>query len=202
MYINIAYVEDNPLDITIIKRTLYNNQPEGYVIRYQLDEYITLHDALIKLYARNPDIVLLDLNLPDSTGFDTFHQLSATVKSPIIVLSGMTDLELSLQCMREGAAGYLAKDWIKDNPLLLHFNCLHIHQLYRQQVEIQDFIQERLGKFRPLIPRCKWCEKRIGTFSLRDESNNEWFTYENYFRRYGINFTDGACEECMKEMTK
>ncbi len=56
------------------------------------------------------DLVLLDLSLPDSWGFDSFakvHNLAPNV--PIIVLSGIGDKKLANRAMRQGARGYLIK---------------------------------------------------------------------------------------------
>jgi len=56
------------------------------------------------------DVVLLDLSLPDSQGFDTFSKLRANSKGlPIILLTGMEDEELGMRAVREGAQDYMVK---------------------------------------------------------------------------------------------
>ncbi len=56
------------------------------------------------------DIILIDLNLPDSTGIETFSALKeAAPELPIVILSGRDDDELALQAMHEGAQDYLVK---------------------------------------------------------------------------------------------
>lgn len=72
-----------------------------------------LSKALTELSQNVYDIVLLDLSLPDSHGFDTFLQvylLSSGSGVPIVVLTGMNDEALALRAVREGAQDYLIKD--------------------------------------------------------------------------------------------
>ena len=56
------------------------------------------------------DAVLLDLNLPDSVGGETFRKLRAAVPTlPIIILSGTDDEELAVKLVQEGAQDYFIK---------------------------------------------------------------------------------------------
>jgi signal transduction histidine kinase len=56
------------------------------------------------------DVVLLDLGLPDSQGFATVATMRAAVPHvPIIVLTGLDDLDLAVRAVREGAQDYLVK---------------------------------------------------------------------------------------------
>ena len=65
------------------------------------------------------DVILLDLGLPDSAGYETFsgiHQQAP--KIPIVVLSGLEDEELAMRTVREGAQDYLVKDKLIGDLLL------------------------------------------------------------------------------------
>ena len=62
------------------------------------------------LATRQFDAVLLDLNLPDSRGMDTFERLRAVVPEvPLIVHTGIHDDEVALQARRLGAQDYVVK---------------------------------------------------------------------------------------------
>jgi signal transduction histidine kinase len=62
--------------------------------------------------------VLLDLGLPDSQGFATVATMRAAVPHvPIIVLTGLNDLELGVQAVREGAQDYLVKGTVTADTL-------------------------------------------------------------------------------------
>lgn len=56
------------------------------------------------------DAILMDLNLPDMSGVEVLRKLRLNrVATPVIVLSGQTDLETKIRCLGAGADDYLAK---------------------------------------------------------------------------------------------
>src|ERR1700723_3449404 len=60
------------------------------------------------------DIILLDLNLPDLSGFEVLRQLrSAKVKSPVFILSGLASIEDKIKGLGLGADDYLTKPFHK-----------------------------------------------------------------------------------------
>jgi two-component system, cell cycle response regulator CtrA len=66
-----------------------------------------------KLY--DYDIILLDLNLPDMPGFDVLKSLRVSkVNTPILILSGMADIELKVRGLGYGADDYMTKPFHKD----------------------------------------------------------------------------------------
>lgn len=102
----ILLVEDNAGDVILINKML-NTAPA----RYEMLHASSLNGALTAL-AYTPDIqaVLLDLNLDDSQGVDTIMRLADAVPAmPIIVLTGVEDVELAQQAVRKGAQDYLVK---------------------------------------------------------------------------------------------
>src|ERR1700759_3505449 len=61
------------------------------------------------------DIILLDLNLPDMSGFDVLRKLRGSkVKSPVLVLSGLASIEDKIKGLGFGADDYLTKPFHKD----------------------------------------------------------------------------------------
>lgn len=65
-----------------------------------------------------PDVVLLDLNIRDSFGIETYHQVHALFEeSTIVVLSGLDDKKLALQIVSSGAQDYLLKTGINSAVL-------------------------------------------------------------------------------------
>lgn len=64
------------------------------------------------------DIILLDLTLPDCDGLDTVESVASIVHdTPIVIMTGNSDLSMGEASLRVGAADYLVKDFI--NPALL-----------------------------------------------------------------------------------
>ena len=67
----------------------------------------------------NIDVILLDLGLPDSAGYETFNGIHQQApKIPIVVLSGLEDEELAMRTVREGAQDYLVKNELIGDLLL------------------------------------------------------------------------------------
>ena len=69
-----------------------------------------LSTGLAALAVKPPAVVLLDLNLPDSHGADTFREVLHRAPSvPVVVLSGRDDEELAITAIHQGAQDYLVK---------------------------------------------------------------------------------------------
>jgi len=69
-----------------------------------------LESALSTAEALRPDIVLLDLNLPDSRGLFTFLRFRQSLpRLPVVVLTGIEDEDLGVLAVKEGAEDFLTK---------------------------------------------------------------------------------------------
>jgi two-component system sensor histidine kinase UhpB len=65
-----------------------------------------------------PDVILLDLNIRDSSGIETYEKINSVFKeAPIVVLSGMDDRNLALRIVAKGAQDYLLKNEINGGAL-------------------------------------------------------------------------------------
>jgi len=69
----------------------------------------SLRDARRQMALQTPDIVLLDLQLPDGSGMDLFADPQLTAQSEIVLITGHASLDTSIQALRLGAADYLIK---------------------------------------------------------------------------------------------
>ncbi len=76
---------------------------------YQVFESETAADGLAQAAARNPDLVLLDLGLPDQDGLVVTERLRDWAKMPIIVLSARGKEEDKIKALDAGADDYLTK---------------------------------------------------------------------------------------------
>lgn len=76
----------------------------------------TGQDGLKKFAELSPDIVLLDVNLPDASGIDLLDQMKAySEETPIIVMSGLGTIDIAVAAMRKGAETFLTKPYDIDN---------------------------------------------------------------------------------------
>jgi two-component system KDP operon response regulator KdpE len=76
---------------------------------YQLVEAASGREALSQAGARNPDLILVDLGLPDMDGVDVTRKLREFTKAPIIVLSARGQERDKVDALDAGADDYLTK---------------------------------------------------------------------------------------------
>lgn len=105
----ILLVEDNPGDVELVREAL----SELSSWRCVLDSVDRLATAIARLAPESRhgvDVVLLDLNLPDSAGIATLVELQrAAPHVPVVVLTGSDDDTRALEALRKGAQDYLVK---------------------------------------------------------------------------------------------
>jgi two-component system, NtrC family, response regulator AtoC len=69
----------------------------------------TLRDARKQIALQQPDLVLLDLKLPDGNGMDLFADPQLVANSEVVLITGHASLDTSIQALRMGAADYIVK---------------------------------------------------------------------------------------------
>jgi signal transduction histidine kinase len=105
--LNVLLVDDDALDRRLVGLVLVK---AAGLIRFNIDYAQTLTEAVEKLPTISVDIILLDLNLPDSRGTETVQKISSMVPNvPIVVLTGLDDEEAGLDAISGGAEDYLVK---------------------------------------------------------------------------------------------
>src|SRR5881409_2172836 len=98
-------IEDNAADAAIVREML-----EGVRTAFQMQVADRLETGIQALKENQFDVVLADLNLPDSYGVDTFVALQAARPDlPIILLTGLEDEQIAEQAVKRGAQDYLVK---------------------------------------------------------------------------------------------
>ncbi len=106
--IRLLLIEDNPGDARLIREML--RDAGGTHTAVELAHADRLALGLEQLWKHVTDVVLLDLTLPDSQGFETFTSLHVQVPDvAIVVLSGLDDETLAIRAVQEGAQDYLVK---------------------------------------------------------------------------------------------
>jgi two-component system KDP operon response regulator KdpE len=84
---------------------------------YRLVEAETAKEGLAQAAARNPDVILLDLGLPDRDGLEVARELRGWSATPIIVLSARGREEDKVRALDLGADDYLTKPFGVDELL-------------------------------------------------------------------------------------
>ena len=76
---------------------------------FRVYEATTGQGGLIEVKTRNPDIILLDLGLPDVDGIDVIRQVREWTPTPIIVLSAREQEQQKVSALDQGADDYVTK---------------------------------------------------------------------------------------------
>ena len=103
---SVLLVEDDASDAHLARATLR----AVFELSFTITWVTTLKEAQQQLYENPPDVMLLDLSLPDSVGLNTVRcGRRAAGTLPIIVLTGHDNTEFALQTLEVGAQDYLVK---------------------------------------------------------------------------------------------
>ncbi|WP_408959383.1 bacterio-opsin activator domain-containing protein [Natrinema sp. 74] len=125
--LRILLIEDNPGDARLIQEMLRDteelaqrvspteatNQPP------EISRQTRLEEGLAAVESEPTDIVLLDLNLPDSEGLATLETVhEETGETPIVVLTGVRDQQVGVKAIQRGAQDFLVKDEVTSELLV------------------------------------------------------------------------------------
>ncbi len=103
--ITVLLIEDEPADAEIINVYLKKSKE-----KFLLEVVSTGKKGLEKIHENLYDVILLDYNLPDMTGFEILEEMrNQKITSPVIILTGADDREIAVNTMKLGASDFLIK---------------------------------------------------------------------------------------------
>lgn len=111
--------------------------------RYSVLEITAFEDAGEQLTAINPDLVILDLNLPEISGFQICRDLKQKTSIPVLVLTSRDQMADELHALRLGADEYLTKPCRKERLLARITNILKRYEGRHNLLEGQGFLLDR-----------------------------------------------------------
>ncbi|MBN1829738.1 MAG: response regulator [Deltaproteobacteria bacterium] len=124
----ILLIEDNSGDARLLVEMLKDSGSDWW----RLESASTLAEGMRMLGKKLPDVILLDLALPDSMDLSTFDNIHETApETPIIVLSGLYDEEVAISAVRQGAQDYLIKGRVESDLLVRAIR----YAIERKQIE-------------------------------------------------------------------
>lgn len=146
--VDILMIEDSNLIVQNI-RDLFASTGKPF----NIESAGTLTEGLNILQQRPKQVVLLDLILPDSDGFNTFLATYTSFPDvPIIVMTGLDDESMALNAVRHGAQDYIVKSGSLDPQLLVRSVRYAIERkrieddLRRARTELEYRVQERTSE--------------------------------------------------------
>jgi signal transduction histidine kinase len=101
----VLIVDDNPQNLKVLGNTLRENNISPIIVKNGAD-------ALRLLNKKNPDLILLDIMMPEMDGFEVCQRLkqnSATKDIPVIFLTAKTEIEHIIKGFEIGAVDYITK---------------------------------------------------------------------------------------------
>ena len=128
----ILLIEDEPQMRRFLRITLQSNG-------YRLVETETGAEGLLQAASRNPDVVLLDLGLPDMDGLEVTTRLREWTQTPVIVISAREQEQDKVKALDAGADDYLTKP----------FNAGEL--LARIRVALRHALRQRSGRQEPVF---------------------------------------------------
>lgn len=109
---HILVVDDNKQNLVLMKSVLSND--------FQVTPVLSGEQALKFLEKKHPDLILLDLLMPEMDGRETMAQIRKKEEwadIPIIFLTADTTKEAQEECLKSGAAGYIAKPFVPQDMI-------------------------------------------------------------------------------------
>jgi two-component system, OmpR family, KDP operon response regulator KdpE len=128
----VLVIDDEPQIVRALRINLRARQ-------YEVDTALTGNQALHEAAQHPPDLVILDLGLPDMDGVDVIAGLRGWTDAPIIVLSGRADSTDKVEALDIGADDYVTKPFGMDELLA------RMRAAIRRSVPTASEPQVRLG---------------------------------------------------------
>jgi two-component system, NarL family, sensor histidine kinase UhpB len=137
--LRILLIEDNPGDARLIQEYLSDLKD----IEYNLTTADRLQKGLDALESEFIDVVLLDLNLPDSKGLVSVEKIFDIAPNiPVIILTGLNDENTAISAVKMGAQDYLVKDKVESELLIRSIR--YAIERKRAEEEHQKLLEQRI----------------------------------------------------------
>ena len=171
---SILIIEDSESDRSAYRRYFLANKN----CKYQILEAERLEDGLELWRKQSPDLVLVDIILPDGSGLELLEVVNKQYSRqplPVIVVSGQGNERIAVQAMKLGASDYLAKDDITASTL-----CHAVENALKQWNLTKDIQQfARLGSWEldVLTGKLTWSKELFEIFRI--DPANATLTFEH-----------------------
>jgi len=189
--------------ILIVDDVSINLQVLGNILKksgYKISAALSGKQALTIIENTKPDLILLDIMMPEMDGFEMCKILKSkpeTKDIPIIFLTAKTEKQDVIDGINLGAVDYVTKPFNSTELLARVNNHIELKlskdELQRVNKELTNSLAQ-IKLLKGLIPICANCKK------IRDDTGF-WQEVESYISHHtDANFSHGICPDCMKEL--
>lgn len=137
---SILVVDDQPINVKLLQRKLERHELQVLVATNGLECIQIVRES-------PPDLILLDVMMPEMDGIETCRRLKAdpaTATIPVLFVSARTSKENKLEGLQAGAVDYITKPIDLEETLARVRTHLRLQEMYRQNLHLE----ERLGEAR------------------------------------------------------
>ncbi len=137
---NILIVDDTPENLQVLSATLCDR---GYKVRGVIKGQM----AILAARSAPPDLIVLDIKLPDISGYEVCSQLKADPKTaaiPVIFISALDEVLDKVKAFAVGGADYITKPFQVEEVLARVEHQLTIRRLQKQLVERNEKLQQEI----------------------------------------------------------
>lgn len=166
----ILVVDDNPTNLEILDHALTQ---EGYKVRIEAEGLNVIKQARLSI----PDLILLDIMLPDLNGFEVCKQLKAdplTEGIPIIFMTALADPVDKIKGLNLGAVDYITKPFQKEELLARVRGHVQLRQLNKtlelqnqQLIELKNELENRVAERTAELSQALEKEKELNQLKSR-----------------------------------
>lgn len=140
--VRVLLVEDNPGDARLFKEAI----KEAHASAFELTHCESFDQVLAYLARNSPDVIVLDLGLPDVGGVEAVQKVRVSAPSvPLVVLTGLDDEALAVQALHKGAQDYLIKGQLNTDLLIRALRYAIERHRTQTALQNQSLIDELTG---------------------------------------------------------
>lgn len=189
--IRVLVVEDDHLVSEMVRGTL---EEVGYLV---VGEAIDGREALEMVARLSPDVVLMDIKMPDMDGIEATRQIMEANPVPVVALTAYENPELMREAVDAGLGAYLVKPSTAREMeraitvAMARFD--DIVELRRLNAKLNETLAT-VKQLSGLLPICASCNM------IRDEGGR-WQQLENFICEHSeAEFSHSLCPECFKKL--
>lgn len=194
----VLIAEDNYLVSQMIKGTV---EDIGYTVAGEASDGV---EAINLVCTLKPDVVLMDIDMPEMNGIEASQRIHNTCPTPVVILTAYDSPEFINQASRVGVGAFLRKPPNRQDlesaitVAVARFADLlqlrHLNQELQARNEQLQVALDQIKVLKGLLPICASCKK------IRDDQGY-WHEVEVYIRDHSeVDFSHGLCPHCLTKL--